>query len=302
MRPSWILSDEERVRRFQGRSNLKGVNKKTAKNMSKTEEPMIEDEDSGSTGGNSSTEAGEQPEEVIDSIEKIGLLIRRLCTGRHDDMEPELVQKLLQVTLQGDSMTTATASQLGDIIEARTAACLQLLPEFQSLQAKDQRAIMEHNLPLIHRFRQSLCLSSDKLDWKRIAAALIGDKLLEEAEENLPTDLSGSPKKQFLYESLFNGESIPMSIMRDITSWVDVEDQRLLVLLVLILAFNHDLLDLEDRQLVEKIQLKYVVLLQVHMRSKYANNSLAACKLAKAVMLPSMARELVNLTKNCPII
>ena len=301
MRPSWILSDEERVRRFQGRSNLKGVNKKTSKVIPK-EEPMVVDDDSGSVGGSSSSEAVEQQEEVIDSIEKIGLLIRRIVTDRHDDMDPELLQKLLQVTLQGDSMTAATAAQLGDIIEARTAACLQLLPEFQSLQTRDKKAILEHNLPLIHRFRQSLCLSSDNIDWKTIVGTFIGDKLLEEAEENLPTDLSGSPKKQFQYESLFNADSMPLSIMTDISSWVDVEDQRLLVLLVLILAFNHDLLDLEDRQLVEKIQLKYVVLLQVHMRSKYANNSMAACKLAKAVMLPSVTRELANLTKNSPII
>merc|ERR1719471_2259139 len=50
MRPSWILSDEERVRRFQGR-NVKGKNRQ--KMMKEDTEPMIVEEDAASVGGRS---------------------------------------------------------------------------------------------------------------------------------------------------------------------------------------------------------------------------------------------------------
>ena len=311
MRPSWILSDEERVRRFQGR-NVKGKNRQ--KMMKEDTEPMIVEEDAASVGGHStnSSETLELNDGVaddnLDSVEKIGGLIRRVCTRRHDDLDSDLLQSLVQLTSQGGIMTAATAAQLSEVIQSRSAACLQLLPEFQSLDPRDQAAIIQHNLPLIHRFRQSLCLMTPHIGWRMLAEVIIGSKLGEE-EENLPTDLSGSPKKPFQYESFFTSPFASNSseylhkeaLMRDIASRVDIDDEHQLLLMLLILAFNHDFLDLKNRQQVEKIQLKYVVLLQIHMRSKYAN-SLAACKLTKALMLPAVARELVQVTKNCFII
>ena len=91
-------------------------------------------------------------------------------------------------------------------------------------------------------------------------------------------------------------ETIHKTMMEDIASWVDIKDEVQLILLALILAFNHDFLDLEGRGQVEKIQLKYVILLQTHLRTKYPT-SLAASKLTKAVMLPAVTREIVQITK-----
>ena len=67
MRPSWILSDEERVRRFQGR-NVKGKNRQ--KMMKEDTEPMIVEEDAASVGGHStnSSETLELNDGVADSL------------------------------------------------------------------------------------------------------------------------------------------------------------------------------------------------------------------------------------------
>ena len=324
MRPSWILSDEERVRRFHGRT-LQGraekgttgrgrkpkqekTSPKSSSKGSDTEEPMSLDEDLPS-----SVEARSSPDSVASlsllpvtedkvDLRGLGQLFRRVCTGRHDDLDSSLLTDLLQVTLHGTSLSVATASQLSEVIDSRSRACLQLLPEFRALSPRDQAAILAHNLPLIHRFRQALCLHT--LSWSDFIRELIGEEKIKQEEENLPTDLSGSPKKTLAYRDLFSFpwcqseevENIHKTMMEDIASWVDIKDEVQLILLALILAFNHDFLDLEGRGQVEKIQLKYVILLQTHLRTKYPTN-LAASKLTKAVMLPAVTREILQITK-----
>ena len=245
----------------------------------------------------SSVEARSSPDSVAslpqvteDKVDLLGLgqLFRRVCSGRHDDLEPGLLTDLLQVTLHGTSLSEVTASQLSEIIDARSRACLQLLPEFRALSPRDQAAILAHNLPLIHRFRQALCLHT--MSWSELIREIIGEEKIRQEEENLPTDLSGSPKKTLAYKDLFTFpwcqstevETIHKTMMEDIASWVDVKDEVQLILLALILAFNHDFLDLEGRGQVEKIQLKYVILLQTHLRTKYPT-TVAASKLTKAV-------------------
>ena len=93
-----------------------------------------------------------------------------------------------------------------------------------------------------------------------------------------------------------HGEGLadPVSFVDDLPGFS--KDEVQLILLALILAFNHDFLDLEGRGQVEKIQLKYVILLQTHLRTKYPT-TVAASKLTKAVMLPAVTREIVQITK-----
>ena len=71
MRPSWILSEEERVRRFHGRNpKPEKINKKTSRSAPGAkspkhlqepdmEEPMMCDDDSSSVGGHSTSESVE---------------------------------------------------------------------------------------------------------------------------------------------------------------------------------------------------------------------------------------------------
>ena len=132
--------------------------------------------------------------------------------------------------------------------------------QFQALGAADQAAILEHNLPLVHRFRQALQLHSG-LSWRGLTAALIGAATLEEEAANTPTDLSGSPRQLLQYGDLFSApwspsaevETLHRALMADIASWVDAGDEVQVTLLGLILAFNHDFLDLEARAQVRAV-------------------------------------------------
>ena len=278
---------------------------------------MLCDDDSSSVGGHSTSESVDSlttsstssNDVDKDFMLKLIKMIFRVCSSRHDDIPTQVLTDILQVTLNGTSLSQSTAGHLDDIIHSRSQTCLQMLPEFKTLSSKDQEAIIEHNLPLVHRFRQALCLHAPHMSWSKMIEVMIGQERLQEEADNLPTDLSGSPKKQFQYQSLFTSpwcqskevELLHKTLMEDIASWVDFHDQIQIILLALILAFNHDFLDLEGRSQVEKIQLKYVILLQSHLRSIYPN-SLAASKLTKAVMLPAVAREIVQITKKSFII
>jgi len=321
MRPSWILSDEERVRRFHGRTVSEKSEKSKKSKLVKSpkcspkldgdsEEGMMVDDDASSIGTQSASSGSdlidtlEQVEMDRDFVAKLSEMMTRVCTWRHDDIERHVLKDILLVTLHGSPLTISTAAHLDDIINSRSRSCLQLIPEFQSLCPSDQAAILEHNLPLIHRFRQAMCLHAPFMSWSRLMELLLGPEIIKAESENLPTDLSGSPKKQFKYEDLFTSpwcqseevEKLHKALMEDISSWVDFHDHVQHILIILILAFNHDFLDLKGRSQVEKIQLKYVILLQTHLRSKYSN-SIAASKLTKAVMLPAVAREIVQVTK-----
>ena len=328
MRPSWILSDEERVRRFHGRVRTEktkaGPQHGSGVAEVKFEEDVMEyDEDttsvksgSGSLDSDSSTC---EPREITKGlVAEFSELIQKVFTGRHDDLSAPALTDLMTVTMLGTSQTSLTphtATELSTVLESRTRACLLLLPEFQCLHPGDQRTILEQNLPLIHRFRQALCLNSS-LSWPSMVQLLIGEEKLREEALNLPTDLSGKEveREGFQYSSLISGpgglwaqsassesERKTRGLMEEISAWVDIKDHIQLTLLVLILAFNHDFLDLKGRSLVEKIQLKFVLVLQTHLRSVHTS-SLAASKLTKAVMLPAVTRELVHLTKKRMII
>ena len=142
-----------------------------------------------------------------------------------------------------------------------TVTGLHLCRQFQALGPADQAAILEHNLPLVHRFRQALQLHSG-LSWRALTAAVIGAAVLEEEAANTPTDLSGTGPRQLLqYTDLFSApwcgsaevETLHRALMADIAAWVEVEDEVQVTLLGLILAFNHDFLDLEARAQVRAV-------------------------------------------------
>lgn len=314
MRPSWILSDEERVRRFHGRGKGKPTSPQHSPYQVASKSPELQNEPENLICA-VAPNPDPNPYNIFDEVDKgrilqYGEVMRRCCTQRHDDIEPQLLTDILQITLHGTSLSGQAAVQLHNIIETRARSCFALFQEFQALSSSDQNAIIEHNLPLVHRFRQAICLTNPNINWRGLMEMFIGEDKLREAE-NLPHDLSGkdSPKKMFEYSDLFSApwcqckelEDMHRALMEDIASWVDFNDEVQIILLVFILAFNHDFLDLKDRCQVEKIQMKFVLLLQAHLRATYPG-TLATSKLAKAAMLPAVTRQIYQLTKKRLII
>jgi len=321
MRPSWILSDEERLRRFHGRASCtkrKGRQQQQSplspgspgwdqfqreKARSRQQNNLMCAVDSPSTHPNPYVALS--PEDHL-TILRYGEVMKRSCTSPHQDLEPQLLTDILQVTLHSTSLSYQTAVQLHNILENRTRSCFTLFHEFQALPPGDQFQVVEHNTPLVHRFRQAVCLTNPRLSWSGLVKIFVGEEKLREVE-NVPHDLSAkqTEKKPFDYQDLFTAPwriqskevtQMHETLVNEIANSVEFEDEIQMVLIVLIIAFNPDFLDLKDRHGLERTQFKFVLLLQAHL-SSHNPPHIAAVKLAKALMVPAIARQLHQLTK-----
>ena len=140
-------------------------------------------------------------------------------------------------------------------IERRTEACCRLLPQFSSLPASTQRALLSQNLPLLKRLRQAVCLASGLP-----LSTLVG--FINEA--SLPQGLS---EIRTTYQGLWKGECEALGLLEDVANWLELGDVTQLLLLLLLLLFCPDNMGVDDRPVAERVQLKYVLLLQVSWHS-----------------------------------
>lgn len=348
MRPSWILSDEERQRRFHGRrrgkddmmmkeqvpvqqqqlspphqqqyhqvhqlQSLQMLQSQRQVEMEQQEQeqqqPPPSPEEHLDTTPTPSETFEEFTQQEADELMRYWEVMRRCCTSRHDDIDPQMLTDILQITVHGTSFSFQTAQQLSKVLDNRARSCFTLLQEFQALTRADQAAILDNNLPLIHRFRQSILVGQTSMSWRDQVALLVGPDKLAEMEMHIPQDFSkSSPSARFAYRHLFTApwcqssqlEAQHLSLMAQISSWVDPEDRIQLTLLTLILAFNTDFLELENRGQVEEIQLKFVMLLQAYLRSCLPPQA-ATNRLAKALDVLAITRQILDITKKRLII
>ncbi len=149
MRPSWILSEEERIRRFHGRGRTGGGGKcEVGSGPSSDPEdaapaavaapvcssaslpkaglmcpsPLRAPSSSSALGGSCSQLNSADRLRIL----QYGEVMRRCCAGRHDDLEPALVDSLVQSTQPGGVLTRSAAERLSTIIDARTRVCFTL--------------------------------------------------------------------------------------------------------------------------------------------------------------------------------
>merc|ERR1711892_791934 len=309
MRPSWILSNEEKEKRFHGQD--KGKGHKSEKHGCNLTQDLLPSYHPFSSIPDSPTKEPNHHQslttEDLLQIRKYGEVMKSCCTGRHDDLDPHTVTELVQIALDGSSLSQQTAAQLHTAVESRTSQCFFLLPEFQSLPPPDQDQIIQNNLQMVHRFRQALWWGHSKYQAMDLVELLMGvDKCTE--LENIPQNLSLkiSSTQPFEYNSLFTSpwhpysgddEVLHKSLMKDISDNVDGDDEIEIILIVLIIAFSPDFLDLSDRRRVEKIQLKFVLFLQSHYRD-ICPEMMIATKVTKALMIPSVTRQILQVTRS----
>ena len=226
------------------------------------------------------------------------------CLGSGGCLEAGVVTELLQVSHQSTSLSGNTALQVSLLLEQRTLAALQRLPEFQALPVTAQGPVIQHNLPLVHRFRQALCLACPTTTWSRLLEIFVGPRLLRSCKDDMPHDLSGkaSPVRGMEYSDLLSSpscqarpelEAAHLALVRELAASLDLEDEVQVILTALIIAFCPDFLDLGERGAVEQTQLRFVLLLQSHLAS--LEPSLASARLARNLMVPAIARQINTL-------
>ena len=175
MRPSWILSEEERARRFQGRSSVGRGSKSSSRVQSPTDLQMevdrvitvkqeVEEEQKAPLSCNIESNGkieGGLAELDVTRVLQYGLLMRTCCSTSQSNLPPRLVTELVATVQQpGATLSPEVAVQLHNLLDQRTRCFISLLPEFSSLPPSDKVAMLESNLPLVHRFRQAVALAA----------------------------------------------------------------------------------------------------------------------------------------------
>ena len=250
MRPSWILSEEERARRYQSTQLTIHAPIVPRKHLLFTFciIPLLR-----SHGRSTGKACPAPPHAVPTSLAELGEVVRwgemaRACLKGTEALDLGIVLALQQGTCP---------PALALAIERRTEACCRLLPQFSSLPDSTQRALLSHNLPLLKRLRQAVCLASGLP-----LSALVG--FINEAL--LPQGLSDI---RTTYRGLWKGESEALGLLEDVANWVELGDVTQLLLLFLLLLFCPDNMGVEERPMAERAQLKYVLLLQVSFSQTY---------------------------------
>merc|ERR1719499_1177980 len=296
MRPTWILSSQERQRRFHGHER-----EENRKDLDPT--AKVSNEKSFKINyAKLSTNLEDVSENISDEdILSYSEIMKSRCTGLKDDLCKQMVTELLQVSMQGLSLSQHTAVTLSTIVDHRTIQSVQLLPEYQDLCTHDQSQIL-FNIPIVHRFRQAFWWSCKvRISW--VLEMLMGDTKDFQNDvmpESLMTRIS--TEKEFKYDSLFTSPWCPSAdieekhkkLMKEIAESIDSGDMIEVILIVLIILFNPDFLDLDDKKKVEIIQLKFVLALHAHYKKESFSD--AGSRLARSLMIPTLARPIFHLT------
>jgi len=151
MRPSWILSEEERIRRFHGRGRSTAGKCESGASSEHEDAATAAAPRVGNSvllmpraadlmcpapiGAPSAASSGSALRDLDRlRILQYGEVMRRCCAGRHDDLEPALLESLVQSTQPGGLLMRSAAERLSTIIDTRTRVCFTLfqvgLPDF----------------------------------------------------------------------------------------------------------------------------------------------------------------------------
>jgi hypothetical protein len=190
----------------------------------------------------------------------------------------------------------------------RFASDLMLsLDDFRTLPASDQRQLLDVNGQMMSRVKSSLSMKLQEEDVclsKGIECIVKSSKysFLDEINERLASLDLEAKKPSLEYSQFFSSpwaasyedEQKHFDLMCKMSAWprespTSQPDNLLLTLLNLIIAFTPDYVQLRRRDVVERNQLKYVILLQKYLKFKYGAASNA--KFAQGLMMTSYARE-----------
>jgi len=315
MKPSWVLSDEERNRRFNkfNKINMKSVNT-SDKQLKKVptsripelymaftmeEQKMLDDVHTKFQVCQKTwlknlllldRNAGVN---LIEAAYKVAPLKiktwKTLSTSFHLYFVQNVVPKFLEVA----NLPTYDKSK---IIHGRNSGVAHLFKSSQCLKMapnKNQEVVCKKETDVCPIQKQVLDITSnpdmvESLDLTNIMSRLS----LKDTTPTFPTYQEIFPEK---WANDRKVEERHLEIMRRIQSWPKDEnneiDYNLVILMTLMLIFNADYEGLVNRSIVEKVQLKYTVLLQRYLRSKMSSE-VANRKFLEAMLILSFTSEI----------
>jgi len=316
MKPSWVLSDEERNRRFNKLNKLKSSN--SNKTLAK-KEPSIR-----------------VPEIYITfTLEEQKLI--EFIQNKFNFCHKSWLRNMLIIDRGAGINLIEAAYQIAPLkpgsFKTMQKAChiffvTKVLPNFinlDTLTSDDQAQILHGRTSnLSHMFKTSQCLKIERVE-SGVTVKTVGDMCpLQKQVAEIAADhemaesvdfttimsrfkVGWNPRFPTYREAFPPGwagdkdiETRHEVIMRKIQAWprdaAHQLDHTMLLIFCLILLFSADHEKLQQRELVENVQLKYTTLLRRYLKSKMAG-PVANKKFLEAIMLISDTKELWDINE-----
>ena len=285
MKTTWVLSEEERKEKFDGRK----INRK--RKLSKDASGECEEEDDPVVDNNLITD---------DEMLELNELLR--VSGHNDqsklDMDVELIRSIIKYVKTSEflfyilfyrliafryPLPAEGQSQMREVLSRRFRKLAKSLKEFQSLPSRDKDEILNQNIPIMVELQICTFFNPD-LMWRDQLSTFIGTQEIETLDRKLKSmEVQGLDDMKINYLDMFHPGDSDLSetfqeIVRDVGSWpqvnnfqanIFVQDAYEFVLLCNVVLFCPDLLQLQRDEQTQQVQNKFAVLLYKYLNKKY---------------------------------
>ena len=141
MRTTWVLTEEERKQKFEGRTKRKSC--------SDNNEELSEEELVAIGGYVKASDYWDQSNDLDTSL--LRQIIRMVAFGARITMEGQVRNKVLLNWSGGKIKTTEPQEQLLAVMTERTIGFVTSIPEFQQLCRTDREELLRNNLNIVMR-------------------------------------------------------------------------------------------------------------------------------------------------------
>merc|ERR1711962_402616 len=263
MKTTWVLTDEERKQKFEGRGK-----RKSCSGDSQPEENKEE----ASTAGKKTTLLSE---EELSTVEVYVRASDYWEQSKVNDMDTGLIRQIIRMVAFRANLDEQGQEQLRRLMVDRSSRFANNLKEFHSLCPEDRKEILDNNLSVILQLKTG-SFFQPHLDWTTQLSPLLGAGEVEKLDVKLRSlNVSGLDRLQLSYQQFFTSpfphsehdEKEFTELLTNIGSWPQDESEYVLVMCVLL--FCPDMLDLVERNKVEETQPKFATLLQKYLSNKH---------------------------------
>lgn len=316
MRIAWVLPDGERNRRFN----------KLTKYLQRND--LAGQNGEGSNSGDGYPTAAMVPVKVpnfrADAVLMQSLtdkeieVVYRLCENLNVaaytsikefvSVHPDFLKQLATMSYFGGHVTYDFFRLFNQMCSKKINEMYLRLDETKQLSFNDRKTLQEKNGSMMHKFNCSVTFEEPENCFSKTIDVFTKSgefPFMEELNSKLTEMNLEGRKPEFKYDQLYpspwaktlEDEDRFYKLMLQMKS-VPREDGQTpvdpvhFILMKLIIAFCPDFIQLERRDLVERMQLKYVGFLQKYLSRKYKDRPAeAARRLARSLMVTSWARE-----------
>lgn len=291
MKTTWVLTEEERKQKFEGRGKRKRV----------SEDGGDGDNIDGDLANTNNCINEEEMLEINDLVKNSGYYE----ISKVNDMETSLIRDIIRMIAFSHRLPSTGQKQLKDVLAKRFRKIAKKLREFQLLSFKDREEILTQNVPFVVEMQICTFFNPD-LMWREQFIPLMGQEEVTKLDNKLKSlNVAGLDDLQVEYSHMFTQPHMQdtkqlQEVVKEVGGWV--QDACEYVLLSLVLLFCPDMLDLVERRRVEEIQLKFATLLQKYLNHKHLTEPrLAVSRFASGLNLVSKCKEVYRMVGVLPM-